>query len=124
MPEERSISLREIAGSAAGRAGVVWALGESTELNANLVRFGAGGGVGEHVNDEVDVLFVGVSGSGAVGVDGEEHPLSDGTAVFVPRGARRSVRSTSEDFAYLSVHRRRGPLRIGGRSEGEHKPVG
>jgi quercetin dioxygenase-like cupin family protein len=49
-----------------------------------------------------------------VTVEGEEHPLSSGTMVFVPRGARRSVRSASEDFAYLSVHRRRGPLRIGG----------
>jgi quercetin dioxygenase-like cupin family protein len=60
------------------------------------------------------VLFVGVTGCGGVTVDGEAHPLSSGTMVFVPRGAKRSVRSASEDFAYLSVHRRRGPLQIGG----------
>src|SRR5215203_1273057 len=114
MKEQRFVNLSEIAESATGKEGVVWTLEGSEDLNANLVRFGAGGGVGEHVNDEVDVLIVGVSGSGLVGVDGEEHPLSNGVIVFVPRGARRYTRALSEDFAYLSVHRRRGPLRIGG----------
>jgi quercetin dioxygenase-like cupin family protein len=93
---------------------VVWTLEESEDLNANLVRFEAGGGVGEHVNDAVDVLIVGVSGSGSVRVDGEEHPVSNGDMVFVQRGARRSTRAASEGFAYLSVHRRTGPLQIGG----------
>jgi hypothetical protein len=55
----------ELAASAPGREGVVWSLEAGPDLNVNLVRFGAGGGVGEHVNDEVDVVFVGVSGSGS-----------------------------------------------------------
>jgi quercetin dioxygenase-like cupin family protein len=113
MWEQRSLNLGEAAGSAAGREGVIWTLEGSGDLNANLVRFGAGEGVGEHANDEVDVLIVGVSGSGLVGVDGEEHPVSSGIMVFVPKGVRRSTRATSESFAYLSVHRRRGLLRIG-----------
>ena len=108
------MDLGEAAGSSAEREGVVWALEGSGDLNANLVRFEAGGGVGEHVNDEVDVLIVGVSGSGLVSVDGEEHTVSNGVMAFVARGTRRSTRATSEDFAYLSIHRRRGPLRIGG----------
>jgi quercetin dioxygenase-like cupin family protein len=114
MQEQSSLNLGEIAGSATGLEGVVWALEGSGDLNANLVRFEAGGGVGEHVNDEVDVLIVGVSGSGSVSVDGEGHFVSNGIMVFVPKGVRRSTRATSEDFAYLSIHRRRGPLRIGG----------
>jgi quercetin dioxygenase-like cupin family protein len=112
--QEEYVNLAEISASAAGQEGTLWTLRESSELNANLVRFGAGGGVAEHINQEVDVLSVGVSGRGVVTVEGEEHPLSSGTVVFVPRGTRRSVRSASEDFAYLSVHRRRGPLQIGG----------
>ena len=108
------MDLHEVSESATGHEGVVWTLQGSKDLNANLVRFEAGGGVGEHMNDEVDVLIVGVTGSGSVIVDGEEHPISDGLVVFVPRGVRRSTRATSEGFAYLSVHRRRGPLRIGG----------
>jgi quercetin dioxygenase-like cupin family protein len=97
----------------AGGEGVVWALRAGEDLNANLVRFGAGRGVEEHVNDEVDVIFVGVSGSGFVEVEGEEHALEAGKLVFVPRGSRRSTCAGQEDFAYLTVHRRRGPIRIG-----------
>ena len=93
---------------------MIWALEGSDDLNANLVRFDAGGGVEEHVNDEVDVIFFGVAGSGSVRVDGEEHALSAGTLVFVPRGSGRSTGASSDGFAYLTVHRRRGPLRIGG----------
>src|SRR5919107_5046721 len=114
MGERRYVNLGEIAGSATGREGVVWTLAGSGDLNANLVRFEAGRGVEEHVNDEVEVLIVGVSGSGLVGVDGEEHPVSNGDMVFVPLGVRRYTRAVSDEFAYLSVHRRRGPLRIGG----------
>jgi quercetin dioxygenase-like cupin family protein len=114
MGERSYVNLGEIAGSATGREGVVWTLEGSGDLNANLVRFEAGRGVEEHVNDEVEVLIVGVSGSGLVGVNGEEHPVSNGDMVFVPLGVRRYTRAVSDEFAYLSVHRRRGPLRIGG----------
>ena len=108
------MDLREALVAVGGREGVIWTLEGSGDLNANLVRFDAGGGVEEHVNDEVDVIFVGVAGSGTVRVDGEEHALSAGKLVFVPKEARRSTGASSDGFAYLTVHRRRGPLRIGG----------
>jgi quercetin dioxygenase-like cupin family protein len=107
------VNLKDIAAPAGERSGVIWNLDTSSELNANLVRFGAGQGVEEHVNDEVEVIVLGVSGSGIVAVDREEHALSAGILVFIPKGARRSTVSASEDFAYLTVHRRRGPLHIG-----------
>jgi quercetin dioxygenase-like cupin family protein len=115
MRAEDPVNLYEVIVAAGEQAGVVWTLRGSEDLNANLVRFASGQGVGEHVNAEVDVIFVGISGSGVVTIDGDEHPLSAGMIAFVPKGTRRSTRSTSEDFAYLSVHRRRGPLRIEGR---------
>jgi len=93
--------------------GTVWTLRGSEDLNANLIRFDAGGGVGGHVNEEVDVLFVGVEGRGTVSVEGEEHDLAAGTAVFAPKGTRRSVTAGPAGAAYLSVHRRRGGPRIG-----------
>ena len=70
-----SVNFGELLATAGDRAGVIRTLEGSGDLNANLnlVRFDAGGGVGEHVNDEVDVLFVVVVGSGFVSVDGEEH---------------------------------------------------
>jgi quercetin dioxygenase-like cupin family protein len=111
--------LEALAVSAVGREGVIWSLEAGKDLNANLVRFGAERGVGEHVNDEVDVVFVGVLGAGFVEVDGRGHALEAGTLVFVLKGARRSTRGASEDFAYLTVHGRRGPLHIGAKSEPE-----
>ena len=111
--------LEALSASAGGREGAIWSLEAGSDLNANLVRFGTGRGVGEHVNYEVDVVFLGVSGAGEVKVDGREHALGAGKLVFVPKGARRSTRGASEDFAYLTVHGRRGPLRIGADSEPE-----
>ena len=108
------VDLYESLAAAGEHAGAIWTLEQSAELNANLVRFSAGGGVEEHINDEVDVLFVGVAGSGVVEVDGHKHSLRAGKVALVPKGARRSTISESRDFAYLTVHRRRGPLRIGG----------
>ncbi|HEX2098913.1 MAG TPA: cupin domain-containing protein [Rubrobacteraceae bacterium] len=106
------INLEAAAVSTEMEEGAVWILEASRDLNANLIRFGVGRGVEEHVNGEVDVIFVGVAGSGFVESEGEEHSLGAGTLVFVPKGTPRSTRSTSEDFAYLTVHVRRGPLRV------------
>lgn len=114
------MDLVEIAAGAGDKSGTVWALEESEELNANLIRFASGGGVGEHVNEEVDVLMVGVKGLGIVTIAEEEHGLSAGTLVFIPRGERRSVRSASGELAYLSVHRRRGPIRLGRREDRDY----
>jgi quercetin dioxygenase-like cupin family protein len=114
MQARESMDLNELAAVAGERAGVIWTLEESGDLNANLVRFDRGGGVGEHVNEEVDVVFVGVAGSGLVRVDGEELPLSAGALVFVPKGTGRSTVALSDGFAYLTVHRRRGPIELGG----------
>jgi quercetin dioxygenase-like cupin family protein len=114
MPAGDSTNLNELLAAAGGHAGVIWTLEYGDDLNVNLVRFDTGGGVKEHVNDEVDVLFVGVAGSGSVRVEGEDYVLFAGTLVFAPRGSRRSTGASSDGFAYLTVHRRRGPLRIGG----------
>src|ERR671910_3713828 len=113
----------DLAGTAVAageRTGVIWTLLESNDLNANLVRFEAGGGVGEHINDEVDVIFVGVSGTGSVLTNGEKHRLSAGTLLLVRKGARRSTLALSEGFSYLTIHRRRGPLQI--ESEAPSRP--
>ena len=103
--------------------GVVWTQEGSEDLNANLVRFEAGEGVGIHRNDEVDVVFVGVSGSGTVVVDGEKFALGPGRMVLVPKGCLRATRSASGEFAYLTVHRRRGPMRLApsGGPRGRHR---
>lgn len=101
--------------------GVHWALGSSTDLHANLVRLGAGGSIGEHLNHEVDVLIVAISGSGTLRVDGADLPLTADVVAHVPKGTRRSVTAGAEGLAYLTVHRHRdgiglGPTRVHGTS--------
>lgn len=113
MPVDGTLQIRELLAKATERRGTIWTLEGSVDLNANLVRFPAGEGVGEHVNEEVDVLLLGVTGSGMVAIRGREHTLSAGGLLFVPKGVRRRVWSSTDDFAYVSVHRRREPLRIG-----------
>ena len=112
MSTDFGADFADILASAEERTGVVWSLQESTDLNVNLIQFAEGEGVGDHVNDEVDVLLVGVSGSGEVLINGTSHCLNSGTLILIPKGARRSTRGISANFAYLTVHRRRGPLKI------------
>jgi hypothetical protein len=81
-----SVNLKAVAATADDRAGVIWTLDVSCDLNANLVRFGTGHGVEEHVNDLVEVIVLRVSESGFVAVDREEHALSAGMVVFMPKG--------------------------------------
>ena len=82
----------------------------SADLNVNLLHFREGDGVAAHVNAEVDVFLVGVSGEGDVLVGLEPYPLRPGRVVLIPKGLERSTRATSERFSYLSCHRARRGL--------------
>lgn len=106
------IDLAALARASAAR-GALWAYG-GDDLNANLVRLAGGDGVAEHVNTEVDVLLVGITGDGVVEVDGRRCPLRVGQALVIPKGARRAIGSGSGEFAYLTCHRRRAGLWPGG----------
>ena len=107
MRDLEVVDLAAVAEGDGPPAGVRWRLEPDGDLNANLVSFPPGEGVGEHVNGELDVLIVGVAGAGDVIVDGVAHELRPGTALLVPRGARRATRAGSQRFSYLTVHRRR-----------------
>lgn len=84
---------------------------ETADLDLNLVRFPPGGGVAAHINQEVDVIVVVVAGEGRLIAGGVEQRLRPGQAVIIPRGVERAIQASGEaDFAYLSLHRRRGRL--------------
>ena len=70
----------------------------------------------EHVNDDLDVLLVVLAGAGRAIVDDTPHALRGGSAILLPRGARRRIVAGAGGLRYVSVHRRRGPLR----SQGPH----
>jgi mannose-6-phosphate isomerase-like protein (cupin superfamily) len=96
-----------------GPDGAVWSLPHGGDLDANLVHLGPGGAIGEHRNDDVDVVLVGIEGAGCVIVDGVQTSLRPGTLVAVPKGTTRSIRSLAEvGLVYLSIHRSRAGLHI------------
>ncbi len=99
----------------AGPPGVVWSLPSGGDLETNLVRLDPGGAIGSHVNDEVDVVIVVVTGRGRVVIDGVDHELHRDVLARVPRGARRELLTGEEGITYLSIHRCRGPLGIASR---------
>ncbi len=91
--------------------GPVWAYG-GEDLNANLMVFENGAGVAGHVNNEVDVLMVGMEGQGTLVVNGQPEPFGAGSWVVVPKGVQRAIRSGQGRLVYLTCHRQRGGLSI------------
>lgn len=93
--------------------GAVWSLPHGGDLDANLVRLPPGAAIDTHVNHDVDVLVFVQSGSGTLTIDGTDHALRSDVIALIPRGARRRISAGPSGLYHLSVHRRRGPLRIG-----------
>lgn len=87
----------------------VWAQ-QSSDLNVNLVSLVSGQGLASHVNAEVDVLLICIDGTGSVEIGCRQHDLRPGHAVVIPKGSQRSMQSHSDQFAYLTCHRRRAGL--------------
>ena len=83
---------------------------QGDDLNANLLVFANGDGVAPHVNSEVDVLIVGIEGTGTIEVDGQSQTCTPGQVMVIPKGVSRAMRATSDHFAYLTCHRRRAGL--------------
>jgi quercetin dioxygenase-like cupin family protein len=102
------VDLAALTRSATG-PGAIWTR-QSEDLNVNLLVFASGEGVAEHVNAEVDVLLVSISGTGAVTIDGTRQILSPGGVIVIPKGTNRAIQSMSNPFAYLTCHQRRGGL--------------
>lgn len=89
---------------------------ETEDLNVTLLAWPKGNEIGEHVNDEVDVVTVVIAGRGIATMDGAPHDLEAGSVLIIPKGVRRAITSKSEDFRYINIHKRRrrlmpGPMR-------------
>lgn len=111
MTKERRSGVVDLAGLAGARdaSGPIWTH-QSADLNANLLVLADQNAIPAHVNDEVDVLLVGVAGSGVVEIDEVEHSVGPGQLLVIPKGARRAIRGIGDRFAYLTCHRRRAGL--------------
>lgn len=102
------VDLAAIANQATG-SGPQWGF-ESTDLDLTVLTWTAHQEIAPHVNDEVDVLLLGLDGTGEVLVDGTAYELTAGQAVLIAKGARRSFRCLNAPWSYVSVHRRRRGL--------------
>lgn len=83
---------------------------ECEDLDMTLLSWEQGHRIELHTNNEVDVVLIGIEGSGIVTVDAAAHELRSGVAMLIPKGCLREVESTSARFSYLSVHKRRRGL--------------
>jgi quercetin dioxygenase-like cupin family protein len=90
--------------------GPVWG-GASEDLNATKLVWPAGERVAEHVADR-DVVYVVLSGSATLTVDGAEHELSAGEVLIVAKGTRRALVVGAGGVEYITVHLRREGLQI------------
>ena len=102
-------------------AGPLWGMA-SADLNATLLAWPPGHCVAEHINDELDVLLIVLEGGGAATVDRRDHTLTRGSALLIEKGSARTIRAGADGIRYLTVHRRRGPLRIAAVGENSDRP--
>ncbi|MCW2920798.1 MAG: Cupin 2, conserved barrel [Thermoleophilia bacterium] len=117
MPDEPSAQCVRIDAAELARSGSGARWGHAgVQLNATLLAWPAGHVVTEHVNDEREVLLVGIAGSGVVRVEDVEHDLHAGIVLVVPRGARRTMRAGVEGMSYVAAHQARGRLQLTPRS--------
>ena len=104
-------------------SGPLWST-ESEDLDCTFVAWETGQGVLEHVNSEVDVIMVVISGYGNVYVNGESVELSRGKVVVVPKEATRAIKATGDGLAYVNVHKRRKRLQLSNASERAQGQIG
>jgi uncharacterized cupin superfamily protein len=88
---------------------------QTEDLNLTVVAWPEHFTVDPHVNSEVDVITIVLSGTGEATIDGVTHAMRLGTILVIPKGSERSIRSLSVDFRYVNIHKRRRALmpRIG-----------
>lgn len=83
---------------------------ESQDLHVNLVALNRNEGIGEHVNQTLDVLLACLSGDGILTVDGDTVSLQPGTVALISAGAKRGVVTGNYGMRYTTCHRKRGGL--------------
>jgi mannose-6-phosphate isomerase-like protein (cupin superfamily) len=82
-----------------------------------LMNLKPGEEIGLETHDENDQFFRFEAGEGKVLIDGNEYPVTDGTAVVVPAGARHNVINTSASLElkiytiYSPAHHKDGIVR-------------
>ena len=107
-----AVSLDKISRRDPSGDGVRWSLQGGDDLNVNLAHLDPGSHVDSHTNYEVDVVVVVLDGDGRLSIDTTDHELAPHVLALAPRGTERSIGAGPSGLTYLTIHRRRGPLRV------------
>lgn len=94
-------------------------------LQLVLMSLKPGEAIGSEVHTSVDQFFRVEAGAGEIVIDGVSHPVSAGSAMIVPAGARHNVRNTGTKplklyTIYAPPEHRRNVVQ-GTKSEAEHE---
>lgn len=108
LPADLLINVSEVL-QGLGHDGPAYSI-TSDQLNVNLLRLSQGASIPQHINEEVDVLFVIIQGTCKLIVDNQTTILRTGMSAVVPCGRLRALRCTIGPLVYLTCHRRRAPL--------------
>jgi quercetin dioxygenase-like cupin family protein len=94
-------------------AGALWKLEEpGRQLDANLVHLSPHQRVDAHVEPDLDVLLLVVTGKGTLSATDHSEPLTPGVLIWLPHGSARSLSAGPDGLSYLTVHRRRPGMQI------------
>ncbi|MFE9258048.1 hypothetical protein [Streptomyces sp. NPDC006879] len=110
-------------GAGTGQSGALWRLRtHQRQLDSNIVRLPAGAEVAEHVETHLDVVMFAIRGSARITLDGRGQDLEPGSVIWLPHGVPRALSAGAEGLVFLTVHRRRRGMTIGGRSSSAQPP--
>jgi quercetin dioxygenase-like cupin family protein len=112
MGEPVVVRLGELMGECAVGDGVQWGI-ETRDLDVNLVHLDPLSRVETHLNLEVDVVILGLEGTGWIWLGADEHRLDPQVLAVAPRGITRSIAAGRDGLTYVTLHRRRRPLSSG-----------
>jgi quercetin dioxygenase-like cupin family protein len=71
-----------------------------TDFTAGVSELEPGGWLGHHRHEPAEIYYV-LRGEGVLTIDGEDHPVSAGSAAHIPGNSEHAVRNTGD-----------GPLRV------------
>ena len=109
-PPRRLGNTAELTAAPTDAADVAWKLtSPDRHLDSNLIRLAADGEIAAHAGGEVDVLVHVVAGSGTLGTEAGDLPVTAGDLLWLPRRSQRAFRAGPDGLSYLTVHTHREP---------------
>ncbi|MER3438406.1 MAG: hypothetical protein C4346_12935 [Chloroflexota bacterium] len=80
------------------------------DLAVNVIALNPGERIAPHVNAEVDVLLVVISGDGFITLGEREVPVHAGHLAVIGKGVVRGISAGAARLVYVTCHHRRHPL--------------